>query len=132
MTKDFQLSIKTPRGSSQVEANSWADLVKMVPKAVSLLLPEAESGDRIDREARLLLRVYRDYFDIDEMDIRRSPILQAGLELDLARRFILKNTAKESVEWLAKNRQFNTSESSVGRYWRKFRTAYRHHRRSQL
>ncbi len=80
----------------------------------------ADQGESDDFEASILVKQYYIKFVNVHSNRRHSPMAAAGLEIDLARCYLNNMSLEQTVEWLKKERGFETSITAVGRYWTRF------------
>jgi len=128
MTQEYKISIITPNGKCDIEADSWDDLMFLTPKAVSDVLTSPGQKLSLDATARVVLQAMRE--NIRRKSSRPSYVAQTardGQELYLIRCYLRGMLVREAIEWLKKHRGFDCSKSSVGRYWQrlsKIKAAY--------
>lgn len=118
MVKDFWLHLVTPQGNCKLQADSWDDLVLMLPSEIRTIIIAEISPDpavRLDAAARAVQRIYSKKFRPTAKNQTR--IAMACLELDLIKCYLQRMMILEAVEWMKRERRFDTSKTSVGRYW---------------
>ena len=122
MPKQYQLSLKTPHGNCQVEADGYEELLSLVPAYMvsvgrAQAAPDPDPESELTRQAKALLRKYTNRHGRQESGRRGSPIAVGGAELDLVKCFLRGTSAKEAADFLYRHNQIKTSRTAVGRYW---------------
>jgi len=120
MAKAYYCTVTTPQGSQSFEADTWGCLVGMLSRLIAAV--ETMGGqDDLESTAQAMVDAYNTTFK-SQKDIQGSRIKRSGLEIDIARCYLLGLTMDQTVAMLKQERGFNTSDTAVGRYWCKFRS----------
>ena len=120
MRNGFRLTVETPKGKCEVRADTWPDLLRLMPSDVSQVLAPAVATARklnVNAAAQAALDVYRQ----TDRGFGPSSFEVAGLERDLIKCYLRRLTIADAVQWMKDHREFTTSNSSVARYWARLR-----------
>ncbi|MGD0077219.1 MAG: hypothetical protein ABSB91_01175 [Sedimentisphaerales bacterium] len=123
MDNDYKIKLEVRGRASEFEAESVVELNYLFATELfrlDLLTSPANTKNNAEAEAKKLMEQYYQRFGNMNNNRSRSPIACAGLEVDLARLYLAKGTTGEAVNWLKRERNFKTSITAVGRYWKRF------------
>jgi len=136
----YRLSLNTPYGGYQIEGVSAAHLILLSSSettgiiesligsksklafgmAVRESLRPCNAGNgkdfNLDVAAREALETYYASKPKPTRRYHGTTISRAGLELDLVKCYLRNMTVKQTIEWLKKNKDFDTNKSVVSRY----------------
>ena len=129
MANNYKIKLEVRGRTSEFGADSVAELLCLFSTELFHLdlltlqanIPNKPTGmqDSNDAAAQRLIEQY--YVRFDKMNNRSDTfVFRAGKDIDLAKCYLARMTVVEAVKWLKKEKDFKTSESAVGRYWRKF------------
>lgn len=120
MANDYKIKLEV-RGKNRVfEAESVAELNYLFATELfrlDVLTSPVSKQDKDEEAAKLLLEQYRKRFRGNR---KGTPIFRKGFELDIAKCYLSRRTMEETVDWLKKEKDFDTSISAVGRYFSRF------------
>lgn len=121
MENVYKCSLKISDLISEFEVQDLAEFFCLFGQEVHRMeqLARAEKSQDIDTEARRLIDGYYERF-VNKNNRRHSPIASAGMEIEVAKCYLQGKTINETKNYLEKEKGFNTSNTSVGRYWVKF------------
>jgi len=119
MAKAFCCTFTTPQGIQGFEADTWGCLVGMLSRLITAAETMEGQGD-LESTAQAVVDAYNATFK-SQKDIQGSRIKRAGLEIDIARCYLLGLTLEQTVAMLRQEKGFKTSHTAIGRYWCKFR-----------
>jgi len=120
MSKAYCCVFTTPQGSQRFEADTWDCLLGMLSRLISDAKMK-EGQDDLDSTAQAMAdacNAAQSY----QRNVLGSRIKQAGLVVDVARCYLLGLTLAQTVEFLKQVKGFETSDSSVLKFWSKFRS----------
>jgi len=114
----YRVTITTPFGHGEVEADTWENLLELLPTRIAGALvctktPEQRIG--IDEASRLVLGAYKRKYKFPGNSRPRLEI--AGFELDVVKCYLKKMTIQQTVSWLKHWHNYSTSKTAVGRYF---------------
>jgi hypothetical protein len=122
MAKPYSFTVKTPQGDYTAEADTWDSLVTTLLFTASGIIAASTiphpPDDLLEANAKTVLDAYLRRF-VRQNNRLRSPIAEAGLELDLIKCYLSGMTSAETVSWFQQHKNLKTSKTSVGRYWKK-------------
>lgn len=128
MANDYKIKLEVRGRTSEFGADSVLELLSLFATELfqlDLLTSQVKIPNKLNEEidestaARRLIEQYRVRFDKTN-NRSNTMIFRAGREIELARCYLARKTVDETVKWLKKEKDFKTSESAVGRYWRQF------------
>jgi len=120
----YNFTLTTPQDSCSFEADTWGRLAALVLSQVSRITRESihlESDHSIELAISMMMAMFHARYQKFRA-ANRSGICAAGLERDVASCYLQGMKINECVLWLGDNKDFTTSETSVGKYYRKFRS----------
>ncbi len=114
----YTIHVKTPFGEAKIGADTWEGLVKLMPASIEQAMPGGGQDEAFESRVKAFYAAYKERFN--KRPKCESPIESHGLEIDLVRCFLRRMTAQQAAEYLLTAKGFNTSKSSIGRYWKRF------------
>jgi len=120
----YSFTLTTPQDSCSYEAETWGRLAALILSQVSRITRECvhlESNHSVELAVSMLLAMFHTRFQ-RYRSADRAGICAAGLERDIASCYLQGMTIQKCVVWLRDNKDFAVSKTTIGRYWRKFRS----------
>ena len=120
----YSFTLTTPQDSCSFEAEIWGRLATLILSQVSRITRESihlESNHSVDLAVSMLMAMYHAKHS-KHRPTDRTGIGAAGFDRDVASCYIQGMTIGKCVRWLEDNKDFATSATAIGRYYRKFRS----------
>jgi hypothetical protein len=121
MVKAYSCTFTTPQDSQAIEAESWECLVTMMLAWISGVITanaQPEQKDDLDSVAKAMLGAYSERYPETG---RQLPLIErSGVALDVIKCYLRGMTCNEAVAWLKEDRGVTTSQSVIGRRWKRY------------